>query len=277
MQKKQASKIVSELLELAAEVSGTDPGSETFQMWEFRLHRDIKRIFGPNSEFAAMLSDICFEPWYVDADYEWGRKNQLSINAAVALLKEAKREVESWPEGGLPDDQLTSHTRPESQLEILARLRNLDEALEQGYRQVLEDGESTHRVSYKGTANELREVLRGVLNKLAPKELVEKTDWHKKSRGQAKTKEERERGPTRVTQVEQVRYILKERNKGSKEVSSAEETMERVEEILGRLTRAVYGRASDASHRSKDRSEIIAALRYLDALLLELLPPQTSM
>ena len=269
MNKEEALRLISDLLDLAEKVSGTDPGSHLFQKWEFRLHHDIKRIFNPESDFIALLDEICFSEWFDGADEEWARNNQKNINAAFVLLEEAKREVESWPDAGLSCQPVPPPTRSEDQMEILARLRNLDENLERGYHQVLEDIKSIHRISYKGSANELREVLIGVLNCLAPKEDVKKTNWYKLARTQAKSEEERKRGPTKA---EQVRFVMERLNKGSKEIDTAKNAVQKVEDSLECLTRSLYSRASDASHRNKDKKEIIQTMKYLDAVLLELLP-----
>lgn len=148
-----------------------------------------------------------------------------------------------------------------------ARLRELDPLLADGYEQAIMDLEDAKRLSYRGPAAELREVLTGVLHKLAPNDAVEATDWYKESRHSGKRQE-----PT-PTRAERTKYILRSRAKGSAVTESTEAHMVSVEERLGNVVNATYRRGSVATHLGTERDEVQNLLPYLNALLRELLPP----
>jgi len=150
--------------------------------------------------------------------------------------------------------------------EVLRRLRRLDVQLANGYEQVILDLEDQNRISYRGTAGELREVLTGVLHTLAPTAQVEATDWYRESR---RSGARREPTPTRA---ERVRFILRGRNTGSAQTDAAETYVESVEERLGLVVNATYARNSVAAHRGAELDEVAQLLRYANALLREVLP-----
>ena len=153
---------------------------------------------------------------------------------------------------------------------VAGRLQKLDSALADSYEQVLTDLTDDSRKTHRGTAAELREVLRGVLERLAPDAQVKNTDWYKDARRTGERKEER------PTQSERTKYILKQRNKGSAAVEAAESYMQSVEERLGHVVRVAYGLASRATHAGAERNEVAQQLRYVNALLSELLPPEDT-
>src|SRR5436853_1687862 len=87
--------------------------------------------------------------------------------------------------------------------EVCARLRKLDQPLADGYEQLVIDLEDASRLSYRGPAAELREVLTHVLHSLAPNNQVQVTEWYKEARRSgART----ESNPTRA---ERVKFILR--------------------------------------------------------------------
>jgi hypothetical protein len=147
------------------------------------------------------------------------------------------------------------------------RLKQLDPDLADGYEQAVIDIEEIDRLSYRGPAAELREVLTGVLHQLAPNEEVEKTDWYKEAR---KSGARREPTPTRA---ERTKFILRSRGKGSAVTESDESFMTSVEERLASVVNAAYKRGSAATHGGTERDELLNLLPYVNALLRELLPP----
>jgi hypothetical protein len=150
--------------------------------------------------------------------------------------------------------------------EVLKRLTKLDVQLANGYEQVILDLEDKNRISYRGTAGELREVLTGVLHRLAPTAQVEATEWYRESRRSGTRKD-----PT-PTRSERVRFILRARNTGSAQTDAAETYVESVEERLGLVVNATYARQSVAAHRGAELGEVAQLLRYANALLREVLP-----
>jgi hypothetical protein len=149
--------------------------------------------------------------------------------------------------------------------EVLKRLKRLDIQLANGYEQVILDLEDGNRISYRGTAGELREVLTEVLHRLAPTADVQATDWYKEARRSGK----KEPTPTRA---ERIRFILRARNTRSAQTEAAETYVESVEERLGNVVSATYARNSDAAHKGAEAAEVAQLLRYVNALLREVLP-----
>lgn len=146
--------------------------------------------------------------------------------------------------------------------EVLARLEALDRNLAASYRQVVMDLEK-QRLSYRGTAGELREVLTRVLHNLAPTGDVEATDWFKEA---VKAKTRKEPTPTRA---ERVRYILRNRATRSE---TAEEFAKTVEERLALVVSATYADGSAQTHAGTEAGEVAQQLRYVNALLRDILP-----
>lgn len=153
---------------------------------------------------------------------------------------------------------------------VARRLLKLDSALADSYEQVADDLSDENRKTYRGTAAELREVLRGVLECLAPDEKVKSTDWYKEAR---RSGDRREDNPTLS---ERTKFILRQRNKESAAVEAAESYMQSVEERLGQVVRVSYRLASTATHVGAEKAGVAQQLRYVNALLAELLPPEDS-
>ena len=153
---------------------------------------------------------------------------------------------------------------------VVRRLVKLDRDIAESYEQVVEDLADDGRRTYRGTAGELREVLRGVLERLAPDEQVMNTDWYKEARRTGAREE------TTPTQSERTKFILRRREKGTAAVEAAESYMLSVEERIGHVVRASYRRASGSAHVGAERGEVAQQLRYVNALLAELLPPESG-
>lgn len=151
--------------------------------------------------------------------------------------------------------------------EVARRLEQVDAELANGYEQAVIDVEDTERLSYRGPAAELREILTDVLHKLAPNQQVEATEWYRESRKSGTRKE-----PT-PTRAERTKFILRSRAKGSAVTDSAESYMTSVEERLANVINATYRRGSAAAHGGAEREELVNLLPYINALLKELLPP----
>ena len=122
---------------------------------------------------------------------------------------------------------------------------------------VLKDIAAGKRVSWRGTGTELREVLREVMDHLAPDAEVMAAPGFKLE-GDLK----------RPTQKQKVRFILKARRRS---VGVAEDTVETVEAGIASLARSTYQRGSATTHTSTDAAEIRKLKNCVDALLVELL------
>jgi hypothetical protein len=163
--------------------------------------------------------------------------------------------------------QAPQRTPPGRDADVATRLQKLDGDLAASYEQVVEDLEDEDRWSYRGPAGELREVLTGALQRLAPTASVQATEWYKDARrsgGRTDT------GPTRA---ERVRFILRARVAGDTATETAEAYMVSVEERLAVVVNATYYRGSAATHGGTERTEVVQILQYINALLKEVLPP----
>lgn len=152
--------------------------------------------------------------------------------------------------------------------EVVRKIQALDGHLAESYEQVIEDLIQTNRKTYRGTAGELREVIRGVLDLLAPDDKVKSTEWYKEAR---RTDTKKGESPT---QGEKTKFILRQRGSGTAATEAAESYMSSIEERLGHVVRTTYRRASSSTHSGAEREEVVQQLRYANALLAELLPPE---
>jgi hypothetical protein len=128
------------------------------------------------------------------------------------------------------------------------------------YEQALLDIAQGKRVSWRGSATELREVLREAIDHLAPDDKVLGSPGF-----------QLEEGRTLPTQKQKVRFILRARKSNSTSVAVAEGSLNTVDESVASLARSTYTRGSASVHATTDASEIRKLKRYVDALLAELL------
>jgi hypothetical protein len=143
--------------------------------------------------------------------------------------------------------------------EILNALRSISDSLANSYFQITRDFDDENRISWAGTAHEIRELLRKILEYLAPTKAVITQPWYQKLPSVS--------GPT---QKQRVRYILSLKNGDSKQQKVVQD-IDIINDKIGELVRDVYGRASDAAHRSKSKTEAFKILRYFEAFAYDLL------
>jgi hypothetical protein len=149
--------------------------------------------------------------------------------------------------------------------EVAGRLRRLDAKISDSYEQGVSDVE-TSRLSYRGPAAEIREVLTYVLHRLAPNAAVMATNWYQEAR---RTGAREEPTPTRA---ERTKFILRSQIGDSASTEAAESYMSMVEERLGHVIGRTFARSNAATHAGAERDELIRLLPYINALLRELLP-----
>jgi hypothetical protein len=143
--------------------------------------------------------------------------------------------------------------------QIYLALLELAEPLAKSYAQVKIDLLDTNRVSWAGTAHEIREVLSTMLRVLAPDDLVISQSWYRQ--------DPKTNGPT---QKQRVKKILLDHHSGSKEKDVVEQ-VSKLDDMIADLVRATYSRASDAAHRLKVRKEVSRIVKYFDVFALDLL------
>jgi len=147
---------------------------------------------------------------------------------------------------------------------ILEALHAVSLHLAESYQQVVMDFQDINRLTWAGTAHEIRELLRKLLDELAPNDGVGKQAWYSQHKDVS--------GPT---QKQRVRFIL-ERNKSDSKQKQVAANIDLIDSIIAGLVRDVYGRASDAAHSSKDKTEAYRILRYFEAFAYDLLNLKTT-
>jgi Predicted pPIWI-associating nuclease len=143
---------------------------------------------------------------------------------------------------------------------ILSTLETMLPSAAASYRQVLADVQETNRRSCRGTAAELREVVREVLDHLAPDADVTKAPGFKL--------EPNLKGPS---MKQKVRFILRARKTGDSARQTAEDSVQHLDDNVGSIGRAVYTRGSTDVHTPRPLEEIRNFKLYADAVLGELL------
>ncbi len=143
---------------------------------------------------------------------------------------------------------------------ILQTLEALVPSAATSYRQGLADLVGIERLSYRGTAAEFRESLRETLDHLAPDADVERQTWFKLEQGQ-----------TKPTMKQKVRFVLTSRGRNKTQREAAEKSLALIEELSGEVMRAIYNRASLATHVHGSKLEVHKIKRYVDTVLFDLL------
>ena len=207
-----------------------------------------------------------------EMDEDWQQLIRLahSNNAKISYLSLLKRLLKkatdltvathmSVPSTSAVSDTTISYSEAEDIL--LSTLDQLIPSAAQSYRQGLQDLRFTEeRLSYRGTACQVREALREILDHLAPDANVSKQPWFKQERDC--------NGPT---MKQKVRYILTSRSKSKAERTSAEKSVDLIDGLCGEVARAVYSRASLSTHVQTTKHEVAQMKRYLDAVLFDIL------
>jgi hypothetical protein len=208
--------------------------------------------------------DLAVSPDRAGSDIGYARtEERKAILEGITHLKSLRKRLpliadkDSKPDA--PTARSTRRTRRDARSQVtVGLLERISLELANSYKQVLRDVEDVTRVSYRGTANELREILREVLVRLAPDEEVSKQLWF----GQE--------GNNRPTHRERARYILEKKGAGSRVHDVAEGSLGIVDEGLSQLVRDMYTRTSVATHTAQDLQEIRKLVGYFEPLIQDL-------
>lgn len=185
-------------------------------------------------------------------------KTELSAIQSAKLLIDAERERRIGE--SLARKSRASEFLSGSEATILKTLEQIVPLAGLSYRQACTDLAAGDRVSYRGTANELREALRELLDHLAPDADVEAQSGFKFEDKQ-----------TRPTMKQKVRFILRARGLPATASDAPEGAVVVVDELVGKLTRSTYNRSSISAHVSSARGEVCQMKMYVDSVLAELL------
>ncbi len=193
------------------------------------------------------------------------------------ILKSLKSEIvslESTSMVTLSENSRKSSVITYSNIEtlIIKILKQISPSIALSYEQVLQDLRTKGRSSYRGTASEIREVLRETLDILAPDEVVQKSPGFKFE----KDYHDQTKLLSTPTMKQKVRFILKSRGKVSGSLKAPEDAVEIIEQSIASLARSTYVRGSVSTHTEEGigRPEVSQLKMYVDTVLCELLSIQ---
>ncbi|SRR6266480_1187217 len=189
-----------------------------------------------------------------------GKNSKASYQNVVRDIKTKRKEIETGLEFLIGAESPASATPSGSEGAILATLEKMIPTAGASYKQALLDVQQQGRVSYRGTAAELREVVREVLDHLAPDREVTASMGFKLEDGL--------KGPS---MKQKVRFILKARKVPEAARHTAEDSIKHLDENIPALSRSVYNRGSMDVHMGRTREEVLNFKLYADAILGELL------
>jgi hypothetical protein len=143
---------------------------------------------------------------------------------------------------------------------VIETLKKILPSAALSYEQALIDMESSHRLSWRGPATDLREALRECLDHLAPDKEVEDAPGFKR--------EPNANGPT---MKQKTTYILRSRQLSKESIKSAQDSVALIDEMLGSFVRSIYTRASISTHTPTDKKEVGRICDLVRFVLCELL------
>ncbi len=190
------------------------------------------------------------------------RKSYIDL---LKSISEELGELEIQKECYLGDAKDRRERGSDIEQKIYQTLEKLKPDVALSYKQVLFDLSDKERVSFRGTASELREILREILNHLAPDKVIEQSEGFIL-----------EKDCNKPTMKQKVRFILMSRGLSRTQTKSAEASANLIEigiESIASLTRSIYNSGSLATHTDfgKIKEHVVQLKMYTDAVLCELL------
>jgi hypothetical protein len=140
-----------------------------------------------------------------------------------------------------------------AELRNIAALNEVDSALALSYRQVVYDLAECERLSYRGTAVELRELLKLLANSLAEKVL------DKDALKECKTLEQK------LSLILTAREVQKTEQDGVQSAAKAVEA--RANAAVAKLGLSANDKINDSVHNSRSREDMLIAKQFLDVTL----------
>ena len=180
----------------------------------------------------------------------------------IAQLREELKALEIAAERQLSDAASEAIVAPSPvEAQILETLRQLSPSTAASYEQVIDDL-SRSRLSFRGTATELREIVRETLDKLAPNSDVETSPGF-----------QLEKGRDRPTMAQKAKFILRQRGIANNSIDVPKKAIEIVEQTVSSFVRSTYDRGSIDTHTISgiSKSQVAQLKMYVDTVLCELL------
>lgn len=209
----------------------------------------------PGFETELALFDQHFQRLYELAD---GRNAASSYNWRIGSLRKTLPKVTSRLE--MQAAPVAANAPQGIEASIIDTLMTLIPTAGLSYRQAISDLADDNRISFRGPATELREVLREVLDHLAPDAEVTKTPGFQLEKEQKKP-----------TMKQKVRFILRARGQGSNATAASEKAAETVDLMVGGIARSIYDLGSVVTHVAGERQTVVQLKRYVEVVLSHLL------
>jgi hypothetical protein len=220
----------------------------------------------------SVLSDESFseEQKYLDDSFSKlyelaeGKNKTATYKRRTNAIKKALPRISSRLEmQGPAKSDLPLRTAIE--IQIAETLNGLVPTAGLSYQQAIRDLADNSRVSFRGPASELREVLREVLDHQAPDSDVVAAEGYKPE------KDQNGNDRSKPTMKQKVRFILKARDEGSSAAALPEKAVEAVDALVGGLARSVYNFGSVVTHVAGERQAVVNLKRYVEVVLTHLL------
>jgi hypothetical protein len=193
-----------------------------------------------------------------------GLNSRVSYQKTLRALKASRKKIEMGLEFLIgveaPSTATAAFVVGHIEAAILKTLQTMLPSAAKSYEQVLADLQDGSKKSFRGTAAELRESVREVLDHLAPDGEVMKAPGFKL-----------EPDLKAPSMKQKVRFILRARKVVDAARQTAENSVQHLDENIAALGRSVYTRGSVDVHTSRARQEILNFKMYADAVLGELL------
>jgi hypothetical protein len=211
-------------------------------------------------EFWWARGDLALGQNWATGDFDTWIKNNFHWKAFGVLFFRADLELMVPPNSASTEASRRRTSHSEAEQKILSDLTNRLPSAALSYRQALSDLSDAERVSFRGTAHELREAVREVLDQLAPDEKVLKAPSFKL-----------ERDRTKPTMKQKVRFIFKDQQRSLTESGPAENAVDAIAETIASMARSTSERGSMSAHTEQTKTEVLKVKRYVEAVLQDIL------
>jgi len=181
-----------------------------------------------------------------------------TVEAANAEMRRVR--IEAAARAALDAPQQTSSVEGWTERQIFDKLQAILPSAAASYNQAILDLKDSPRGSTRGTAMELREALREVLDHLAPDGDLQSAPEFKLEAGQSKP-----------TMRQKAHFVLKTRNYPSSMGKAPEDAVELADELAASFVRSVYQVGAVAGHVTSSHLRVNQLKRYVDVALAELL------
>jgi hypothetical protein len=198
---------------------------------------------------------------WATGDFDTWIRNELHLKAFGVSFLRSDIERMIPPEASAPAKaSQASPSFSDTEEKILRSLTDRLPLAALSYQQALFDLADTKRVSFRGSAHELREAVREVLDQLAPDGDVMNAPGFML-----------EKDRNKPTMKQKVRFILKARKRGSTESDTTEHAADTIDALVASMTRSVYDRGSRSAHSERCEWELAQLKCNVDAILHDLL------